>query len=103
MFFAFYLPIYTLIMLYVHPRQYVLKDNQLILRRVGFKDKAIALNDITSLNVSKMICLNLRYKTSTDKKGFIKMIIPELEMRQFQEELMKRNPAMEIIYDNTDY
>lgn len=99
----FFLPVYLLGVFYAHPRQYVLKDKQLILRRVWFKNKVIEINDITSLNVSKMTCLNLRYKTTSDKKGFIKMIIPELEMRLFQEELMKRNSAMEIIYDNTDY
>ena len=84
-------------MFYVHPKQYVLKDNQLILRRVWFKDKVIEINDITGIELSKINCLNLRYNRS-----FQKLIIPELEMRLFQEELMKSNPSIEIIYSKKE-
>lgn len=96
-FFIFYMPIYIIIMFYVHPKQYVLKDNQLILRRVWFKDKVIEINDITGIELSKINCLNLRYNRS-----FQKLIIPELEMRLFQEELMKSNPSIEIIYSKKE-
>ena len=63
------------------------------------KNKVIAVEDITSIEVLGMKSLNIKY----NKKGFvtpssIKMIIPEIDLWILQEELMKQNPGIEIVY-----
>lgn len=94
-----YLLIYVPIMFAIHPKQYILKNGVLILNFLIRKNKVIAVEDITSIDVSGMKCLIIKY----NKEGFvtpssIKVIIPEIDLRVLQEELMKQNPGIEIVY-----
>lgn len=88
--------LYFPIMFAVHPRKYILQDNQFIFDHMFFKNKVINISDITSIDSSKN---NYMYLRSDVEKSFFKITISKSDMSALREELVNRNPLIELIND----
>ncbi len=86
-------------LLIIHPYKYVISDNNLRYRFLLRKARIINIDDIIELDVSKNKWLSCTYLPAGFKTPTYERIrLNKNKMDIFREELMKRNPRIQILY-----
>lgn len=85
---------------FLHPRQFVLTEDKLIYGYLFGNKKIINVKDIVTIDISKVKRLSFSYLPAGFTTPSIQNIrLKENDMKLFQEELLKRNPNIEIVYN----
>lgn len=85
---------------FYRPVKYTIEGDKLVLVYIFNRKKVIHIADILEIDLKKTKCLAFSYQPKgIQSASHLQLKINEIEMRVMQEELIRINPEIEILYD----
>ena len=83
----------------VQPYKYTIEGGKLTLNFYLKRNKIINIGDIKEIDVAKHNCLPFTYKpTGFENLSHERLMVKDVEIREIQEELTKRNSNIEVLF-----